>query len=51
VADNQFKEHSRNFSLEPMINCLLGIAQSYEQPWLESRRQRRSQESSNSAAT
>jgi hypothetical protein len=50
VADNQFKEHSRDFSLEPMINCLVGIAQSYEQSWLESIRQRRSQEGSSSAA-
>lgn len=51
VADNKFKEHSRNFSLEPMVNCLLGIAQSYEQSWLESMRQRRrSQEGSNIAA-
>ena len=41
VADTQFKEHSRTFSLEPMVNCLLGIAQSYEQPWLDSMRRRR----------
>jgi hypothetical protein len=51
VADNQFKEHSRTSSLEPMVNCLLGIAQSYEQSWLEGMRQRRrSQEGSSTAA-
>ena len=48
IADPQFKESSRNFNLEPMINRLMRIAQAYEEPWLESiRRRRRSQESSN----
>ena len=50
LADPQFKESSRNFNLEPMINRLMRIAQAYEEPWLESiRRRRRSQESSNAA--
>jgi hypothetical protein len=47
----QFKEYSRNFNLEPMINRLMRIAQSHEEPWLESiRRRRRSQESSGATA-
>jgi hypothetical protein len=51
VGDVQFKEYSRNFNLEPMINRLMRIAQSHEEPWLESiRRRRRSQESSGATA-
>ena len=46
MADSQFKEHSRNFNMEPMINRLMRIAQSYEEPWLESIRRKRRQESS-----
>ena len=46
MADSQFKESSRNFNIEPMINSLMRIARSYEEPWLESIRRRRSQESS-----
>ena len=44
MEDQQFNEYSRNFSPELMIDQLVRIAQSYEQPWLESMRRRRRQE-------
>jgi hypothetical protein len=46
MADSEFQDYSRNFVLEPMIARLMVITQSYEASWLESLRQRRTQESS-----
>ena len=51
MDDSQFKEHARNFNLEPMINRLMLIAQSYEEPWLESIRRRRSGQERSNATT
>ena len=41
MTDPKFKDLSRNFNIEPMINRLMRITHSYEEPWLESIRRRR----------
>lgn len=44
MADSDFHDYSRTFALEPMIARLMRIAQSQEETWLESLRQKRMRE-------
>ena len=43
LADPEFKDQSRNYDLAMMTGRLLDIAQSHEEPWLETLRRRRAQ--------
>lgn len=44
MADSDFHDYSRTFALEPMVARLMRIAQSQEETWLESLRQKRMRE-------
>lgn len=51
IADAEFKVYARSSSFDPMINRLMLIAQSREEKWLDSIRERRRSQRENNADT